>query len=165
MSAEPVAIDLTDPPDPTDPPDQYARRNLILAVMCLALVMVVSGVSMITNALPHLAASLGASQSDQQWIIDAYGLTLAALLLPAGALGDRYGRRGALIAGVIVFGLTALLSVWVDTPDQLIALRAVMAPARRSTSARPRPSTPSSTASSSVTAGSTFLSTTRAGSS
>src|SRR3954471_332206 len=112
--------------DTDAPSDQYARRNLILAVMCLALVMVVSGVSMITNALPHLAASLGASQSDQQWIIDAYGLTLAALLLFAGALGDRFGRRGALIAGIIVFGSTAVLSVWADSPTQLIALRAVM---------------------------------------
>ena len=108
-------------------PEQYARRNLILAVMCLALVMVVSGVSMITNALPHLAASLGASQSDQQWIIDAYGLTLAALLLFAGALGDRFGRRGALIAGVIVFGLTASCpSARGRSPGQLIALRAIM---------------------------------------
>ena len=108
------------------PSGRFASRTLILAVMCLALVMVVSGVSMITNALPHLASGLGASQSDQQWIIDAYGLTLAALLLPAGALGDRYGRRGALVAGVAIFGLTALAAVWVDTPGQLIALRAAM---------------------------------------
>ena len=68
--------------------------------MCLALVMVVAGVSMLANALPHLAAGLGASQSQQQWIVDAYALTLAALLLPAGALGDRFGRRGALIIGL-----------------------------------------------------------------
>ena len=123
MTTDVVHPDAT---DRSDVPGQFARRNLILAVMCLALVMVVSGVSMITNALPHLAASIGASQSDQQWIIDAYGLTLAALLLPAGALGDRYGRRGALIAGVVVFGLSALVSVWVGTPSQLIAVRAIM---------------------------------------
>jgi EmrB/QacA subfamily drug resistance transporter len=122
MSSKAVVLH---PPRPA-PPGEFASRKLILAVMCLALVMVVSGVSMITNALPHLAAGLGATQSDQQWIIDAYGLTLAALLLPAGALGDRYGRRGALIAGVAVFGLSALLSVGVSSPTQLIALRAVM---------------------------------------
>ena len=58
--------------------------------------------------------------------LTAYGLTLAALLLFAGALGDRFGRRGALIAGIIVFGSTAVLSVWADTPNQLIALRAIM---------------------------------------
>ena len=75
--------------------------------MCLALVMVVAGVSMLANALPHLSEDLGASQSSQQWIVDAYALTLAALLLPAGALGDRYGRRGALIVGIALFGVAA----------------------------------------------------------
>ena len=80
-------------------PPRTERRNLVLAVMCLAVVMVVAGVSMLANALPSIAADLGASQSNQQWIVDAYALTLAALLLPAGALGDRYGRRGALIVG------------------------------------------------------------------
>src|SRR5438045_4893822 len=82
----------------------YARRGLILGAMCLALVMVVAGVSMLATALPHLAADIGASQSSQQWIVDAYALTLAALLLPDGALGDGYGRRGTLIAGIGVFG-------------------------------------------------------------
>ena len=72
--------------------------------MCLALVMVVAGVSMLANGLPHLAADLDASQSQQQWIVDAYALTLAAFLLPAGALGDRFGRRRALIIGLLVFG-------------------------------------------------------------
>src|SRR5438045_7617243 len=82
----------------------YAHRGLILTAMCLALVMVVAGVSMLATSLPPLAAALGASQSSQQWIVDAYALTLAALLLPAGALGDRYGRRGALVGGVALFG-------------------------------------------------------------
>jgi len=91
-------------PNPApETPAAVPHRNLILLVMCLALVMVVAGVSMLANALPHLAADLGASQSSQQWIVDAYALTLAAFLLPAGALGDRYGRRGALIAGTALF--------------------------------------------------------------
>ena len=85
-------------------PPAFAHRKAILAVMCLALVMVVAGVSMLANGLPHLAAGLDASQSQQQWIVDAYALTLAAFLLPAGALGDRFGRRRALIIGLIIFG-------------------------------------------------------------
>ncbi len=63
---------------------EYAHRGWILAVMCTALVMVVAGVSMLANAMPSIAASLDASQSSQQWIVDAYALVLAALLLPAG---------------------------------------------------------------------------------
>src|SRR4051794_22762762 len=84
------------------------RRNLVLAVMCLAVLMVVASVTMLANALPAISADLGASQSAQQWIVDAYGLTLAALLLPAGALGDRYGRRGALVIGFAIFGGASL---------------------------------------------------------
>ena len=89
---------------------RFEHRNLILAAMCLALVMVVAGVSMLATSLPQLAGDLGASQSSQQWIVDAYALTLAALLLPAGALGDRYGRRLTLIAGVTLFGAASGLA-------------------------------------------------------
>src|SRR5207247_3647244 len=84
----PGAPMVADPPAirrPASAPVEYANRGWILAVMCLALVMVVAGVSMLANALPSIAADLDASQSSQQWIVDAYALTLAALLLPAGA--------------------------------------------------------------------------------
>jgi EmrB/QacA subfamily drug resistance transporter len=106
-------------------PVQARRRGWILAVMCLALVMVVAGVSMLANALPTLAADLDASQSSQQWIVDAYALVLAALLLPAGALGDRFGRRPALIAGTAIFGLASALSAVVGSAGPLIGLRAL----------------------------------------
>ena len=86
--------------------------------MCLALVMVVAGVSMLANGLPHLAAGLDASQSQQQWIVDAYALTLAAFLLPAGALGDRFGRRRALIIGLIVFGGASALGATAGDADR-----------------------------------------------
>jgi EmrB/QacA subfamily drug resistance transporter len=108
------------------PPEEFANRNLILAAMCLALVMVVAGVSMLATALPNLAADLGASQSSQQWIVDAYALTLAALLLPAGALGDRFGRRRALIAGITLFGAASALAATAGSPSSLIGFRAVM---------------------------------------
>jgi EmrB/QacA subfamily drug resistance transporter len=102
------------------------RRNLVLAVMCLAVLMVVASVTMLANALPAVAADLRASQAEQQWIVDAYALTLAALLLPAGALGDRYGRRGALVAGFTIFGTAAVLAIGADSPTQLIVLRGLM---------------------------------------
>jgi EmrB/QacA subfamily drug resistance transporter len=94
--------------------------------MCLALVMVVAGVSMLANALPNIAADLDASQSSQQWIVDAYALTLAALLLPAGALGDRFGRRRALSAGLAIFGAGSALSALSGSAEMLIASRALM---------------------------------------
>ncbi|MFN8026417.1 MAG: MFS transporter [Acidimicrobiia bacterium] len=113
------------PPPATDAPPAV-NRNLVLAVMCLALVMVVAGVSMLANALPSIAADLDASQSSQQWIVDSYALVLAALLLPAGALGDRFGRRGALLAGSAIFGVAAALSATAGSASELIVLRAAM---------------------------------------
>ena len=126
---------IADPPAvgrPARAPVEYANRGWILAVMCLALVMVVAGVAMLANALPSIAADLDASQSSQQWIVDAYALTLAALLLPAGAVGDRFGRRGALIAGTAIFGAAAGLSAFSSSAEQLIALRRIVGPRARS---------------------------------
>ena len=121
---------------------EYANRGWILAVMCLALVMVVAGVSMLANALPSIAADLDASQSSQQWIVDAYALTLAALLLPAGALGDRFGRRGALIVGTAIFGVAAALSALAGSADRAhrAAARSWASAPRCSCPARCRPS-------------------------
>jgi EmrB/QacA subfamily drug resistance transporter len=99
------------------------RRQLVLAAVCGALVLVVAGTTMLNVALPDLARSLHASQSQQQWIVDAYAVALAAMLLPAGTLGDRYGRRILLLVGIGVFGVTAALSALVTSPAELIALR------------------------------------------
>jgi EmrB/QacA subfamily drug resistance transporter len=103
----------------------YRHRGWILAVMCVALVMVVAGVSMLANAMPSISADIDASQSSQQWIVDSYALVLAALLLPAGALGDRFGRRGALIAGTAIFGIASALSAVAGSAGALIGLRAL----------------------------------------
>ena len=71
-----------------------SRRRAVLGVMCLALMMVVAAVASLNVALPDLARDTGATQSQLQWIVDAYALVFAGLLLPAGALGDRYRPQG-----------------------------------------------------------------------
>jgi EmrB/QacA subfamily drug resistance transporter len=112
-----------------DAPALRSRRTnptVVLVVMAVAVAMVVAAVNMLANALTHLAADLEASQSDQQWIVDSYALALAALLLPFGAIGDRYGRRGALLFGVGLFGVAAGVAAFATSPGQLILLRALM---------------------------------------
>jgi EmrB/QacA subfamily drug resistance transporter len=94
--------------------------------MCLALMMVVSAVASLNVALPDVARETQATQTELQWIVDAYALVFACLLLPAGALGDRYGRKGILLIGLVVFGGTSLVAIFVDEPSTLIGLRAVM---------------------------------------
>jgi EmrB/QacA subfamily drug resistance transporter len=93
--------------------------------MCLALSIVVSSVAMLNVALRDIAVDVGATQTEQLWIVDAYVLVLAALLLPAGALGDRFGRRTALLIGIVLFGASSLLAALSDTSTTLIAWRAV----------------------------------------
>jgi EmrB/QacA subfamily drug resistance transporter len=102
------------------------HRRLILIVVAFALMMVVSAVSGLNVALPDLAVDTGASQTQVTWIVDAYTLAFVGLLLPAGALGDRFGRRGALLVGLSVFGAAAAAAMFVDDPTVLIALRAAM---------------------------------------
>ena len=99
------------------------RRTTVLLAMCLALVLVVAGVSMLVNALSLIAEDLSLSQATQSWVVDAYALPFAALLMIAGALGDRYGRRGALLAGSALFGLGSLLSAFAGSGNELLAYR------------------------------------------
>src|SRR3954453_1444830 len=106
--------------------DDRRRRGLVLRVMCLALMMVVAAVASLNVALPAIARDTGASQTELQWIVAAYAVAFAALLLPAGAIGDRYGRKPVLLAGLLLFGLASLLAVFVHSPAQLIGLRMVM---------------------------------------
>ncbi|MEO5831961.1 MAG: MFS transporter [Nakamurella sp.] len=102
------------------------RRRAVLAVVGIALMMVVSAVSGLNVALPELARDTGANQTQLTWIVDAYTVVFAGLLLTAGALGDRYGRRGILVAGLLIFGSAAAWALTVDGPATLIAVRAVM---------------------------------------
>src|SRR6266513_4074574 len=107
-------------------PSIHARRWSLLAIMCLSLVLVVMTVSGLNTALPTIQGDLGASASDLQWIIDSYAIVFAGLLLSAGAIGDRFGRRRALLGGLTVFGIGTLVGGLATGSTQLIAGRAVM---------------------------------------
>ena len=74
-----------------------------LAAVCLGTFMLLLDITIVNVALPDIQSSLGASFSDLQWVIDAYALTLAALLLTTGSLADLYGRRRLYLAGLIIF--------------------------------------------------------------
>src|SRR4051812_29035064 len=104
----------------------YERRWWTLGVLCLSLVMIVVANSSLNVALPTLVKDLHASSSALQWIVDAYSLVFAGLLLTAGALGDRYGRRLALNGGLVVFGAASALATLASSAGQLIVARAVM---------------------------------------
>jgi len=110
----------------TTAPLSRRQRRAVLGVVALALMMVVAAVSGLNVALPDLARDTGATQSQLQWIVDAYTVVFAGLLLAAGAVGDRYGRRGVLLAGLVLFGAAAAGAMTTRDPAVLIALRAVM---------------------------------------
>src|SRR5580693_8778554 len=108
------------------PSQSGPRHGAITAVVCVALAAVVAAMSSLNVALPDIARSTHASQTQLSWIIDAYSLVFAALLLPAGALGDRYGRRRALLAGLAIFGAGSAVAMTASGATELIALRAVL---------------------------------------
>jgi EmrB/QacA subfamily drug resistance transporter len=105
---------------------EYERRWWTLGVLCLSLVMIVVANASLNVALPTLVNDLHAGASSLQWIVDAYSLVFAGLLLTAGSLGDRYGRRLALNGGLLIFGVASGLAAFAGSSAQLIAARAVM---------------------------------------
>jgi len=104
----------------------YSKRWWTLAVLCLSLLVISLDNTILNVALPTLERQLDASSSQLQWIVDAYMLVFAGLLLSAGALGDRFGRRRALTFGLAVFGLGSALSAMAGSAEMLIASRALM---------------------------------------
>ncbi|MFC9979042.1 MFS transporter [Gordonia sp. NPDC127522] len=106
--------------------DRPVNTRAVMVVVCLALAAVVAAMSSLNVALPDIARSTGASQTQLSWIIDAYSLIFASLLLPAGAIGDRYGRRRTLIAGLAIFGAGSIVAMTAGSPGELIALRGVL---------------------------------------
>lgn len=104
----------------------HPRKYQILAIMCSCLILVVAGVSSLNIAIPSIIADLEPSQTQTLWIIDSYALVFAGLLLPAGALGDRYGRKGALLIGLAIFAAGAIWSSYSDSANALIVARGSM---------------------------------------
>ena len=109
-----------------DPEFVHPQRWTVLWILCGSLVLVVVSVSSLNVAIPSIQTALGATGSELQWIIDSYALVFAGLLLPAGAIGDRYGRREALLTGLIVFAIASLGGLAADSAMQLILWRGVM---------------------------------------
>jgi EmrB/QacA subfamily drug resistance transporter len=107
-------------------PNIHRRRWWILAVLIVSLFTVNLDNTVLNVALPTLARELHAGTSQLQWMVDAYVLVFAGLLLAAGALGDRFGRRRILLAGLGLFGAGSLASAFAPSAEALIVLRAVM---------------------------------------
>src|SRR4029453_10250384 len=103
-----------------------ARGGLVLLALCSAALIINIDVTIVNVALPSLVRQLGATTTDLQWIVDAYTLVFAAPILAAGSMSDRFGRKGVLLLGLAVFALGSLAGSLSDSPNQLIASRAVM---------------------------------------
>lgn len=106
-------------------PAVHDRRWWTLAVLCLSLLLIVAGNSSLNVALPRIQESLDSSQSQLQWMVDAYSIVFAGLLLPAGAIADRFGRKWALQAGLVVFLVASLAASFATESWQIILWRAV----------------------------------------
>jgi DHA2 family multidrug resistance protein-like MFS transporter len=106
-------------------PEVYQRRWFLLGVLCLSLVMIVMAVSSLNVALPSIQSDLDASSTMLQWILDSYALVFAGLLLVAGALGDRFGRKGTLLIGLAVFGVGSVVSGFAGSAEVVIVGRAI----------------------------------------
>src|SRR5262245_21494771 len=113
-------------PHSADTTGSNPRRWQILAVLCVSLFVIVMDNTIVNVALPTLARELDAGTRSLQWIVDAYTLVFAGLLLAAGGLGDRFGRKGALIAGLLVFGTFSTAGAFASSAGQLIGARALM---------------------------------------
>src|SRR5580704_10459167 len=102
------------------------RRWVVLPVLCLSVFLVVVDNTIVNVALPTLNRDLGASITSLQWIVDAYSLAFAGLLLAGGGIGDRLGRKGTMQVGLIFFGLFSAAAAFCTTTGTLIGARALM---------------------------------------
>src|SRR5919198_4128890 len=113
----------------TRPKQQWTPSSThrgVLAVTCVALATVVSAVASLNVAIPSIARDTHADQTQLSWMIDAYALVFGALLLAAGGLGDRLGRRKTLLAGLAIFGAGSIATMSYADANWLIGMRAVL---------------------------------------
>jgi EmrB/QacA subfamily drug resistance transporter len=113
-------------PATSTPTTLERRRWLALVVLCVSLLVIVIDNTIVNVALPTLVSDLGASISELQWVVDAYTLVFAGLLLLAGTFGDRFGRRRTLILGLTTFGLASAAAAFAGGVGELVTARAVM---------------------------------------
>ena len=111
---------------PERSPVSAQHPNAALAVICLSVFVISVDATIVNVALPTLSRELGASTAQLQWIVDSYTLVMSGLLLSAGSLSDRYGRRGWLSSGLMIFALTSAVAAQTDSAGALIAARAAM---------------------------------------
>src|SRR5262245_25384297 len=104
----------------------FDRRWWALSVLCLSLLIVFVGNSSLNVAIPTLSRDLHATESQLQWVVAIYSLVFAGLLFTTGALGDRFGRKGALQGGLLLFAIGAVLASQAKQMESLIACRALM---------------------------------------
>ncbi len=123
MSAQAIGDSLTTMQPTTAP---YEKRWWALGVLALSLLVISLDNTILNVAVPSVRADLSATSGQLQWILDSYLLVFAGLLLAAGSIGDRFGRKRALAFGLGVFGIGSVASALATSPDMLIATRAVM---------------------------------------
>ncbi len=104
----------------------YRRRWWTLGVLSLSLLVIGLDNTILNVAIPSLRADLNATSSQLQWIVDSYLLVFAGILLTAGTLGDRFGRKKALVAGLVIFGAGSVASAFAGSATALISTRALM---------------------------------------
>jgi EmrB/QacA subfamily drug resistance transporter len=126
MTTRPAGPSTSNGSHPAHDVTHSARRWWALIAIAASVLVVGLDLTVLNLALPSIAVTLHASTGDLQWIVDAYSLVLAALILPAGLLGDRYGRKRMLLIALILFGASSLACAYASSTGELIAARAVL---------------------------------------
>ena len=119
-------MSTTETPNAAGTPELYEKRWWALGTLCLSLLIVIIGNTTLNVVMPVLSKRLNATNSQMQWVVAIYSLVFAGLLFSSGALGDRFGRKGALQIGLGIFFVASLLASQSTTMTQLILCRGLM---------------------------------------